>query len=528
MSSITLSQLAWATPDARPVFSGLDLNFGSERVGLVGRNGVGKTTLLKIIAGGLQPLSGSVSVNGTLGLLKQTVQVGPHETIASLFGVADSIAVLRRAEAGEASIEELAEADWTVEERIAAALAKVGLDGDTSTPLSDMSGGQRTRASLAAAIFAEPDFLLLDEPTNNLDRAGRDAVIGLLASWRAGAIIVSHDRELLEHMDAIVELTSLGAARHGGNWSQYRERKAVELQAAEHDLAHAEKRIAQVNRKTQLAAERKDRRDAAGARKSARGDLPRILLGARKDNAEASGGESARLAERQKQQAQEAAAAARARIETLQQMAIVLPPTGLAPTRTVLTLEKVTAGYDPAHPLVSNLSLSVVGPERVAIVGPNGSGKTTLVRAITGQMQPLEGKVSVAVDFALLDQRVSVLDPGASIAENFLRLNPGATENACRSALAGFLFRADAALQRVGTLSGGQVLRAGLACVLGGRNPPPLLILDEPTNHLDIDSIQSIEAGLAGYDGALLVVSHDETFLTNIGAERRVELSAPQ
>lgn len=524
MSSVTLSRVAWSTPAGRLLFSDLDLSFGFERVGLVGRNGVGKTTLLSIISGRVKPSSGSVSVGGTLGLLKQTVQIGSGDTLADMFGVSDSLAVLRRAEQGEASIEELAEADWTVGERVAAALAKVGLDANPSTLLSEMSGGQRTRANLAAAIFAEPDFLLLDEPTNNLDRAGRDTVISLLANWRAGAIIVSHDRELLEHVDAIVELTSLGAVRYGGNWGRYREQKAVELRAAEHDLAHAEKRIAEVNQKAQVAAERRDRRDAAGARKNARGDLPRILLGTRKNSAESSRGESARLAERQKVQALEAAAAARARIETLQQISIALPPTGLAASRSVFTLEKVSAGYDSARPLVRNLSLSVVGPERVALVGPNGSGKTTLIKVLTGQIQPFEGKVSVAVEFALLDQRVSVLRPELSVVENFLRLNPGSTENACRSVLAGFLFRADAALQLVGTLSGGQILRAGLACVLGGPNPPPLLILDEPTNHLDVESVRSIEAGLAAYDGALLIVSHDEIFLTNIGAERRVEL----
>src|SRR5690606_34795912 len=111
------------------------------------------------------------------------------------------------------------------------------------------------------------------------------------------------------------------------------------------------------------------------------------------------------------------------------------------------------------------------------------------------------------------------------IVENFMRLNPGASDNACRAALAGFLFRADAALQTVGALSGGQMLRAGLACVLGGPRPPQLLILDEPTNHLDLDSIEAIEAGLTAYDGALLVVSHDESFLANIGMDRRLDLA---
>jgi ATPase subunit of ABC transporter with duplicated ATPase domains len=126
----------------------------------------------------------------------------------------------------------------------------------------------------------------------------------------------------------------------------------------------------------------------------------------------------------------------------------------------------------------------------------------------------------------MLDQRVSLLDPALSIRDNFRRINPGADENACRAALARFMFRADAALQVAGSLSGGQLLRAGLACVLGGGTPPPLLILDEPTNHLDIDSIEAVEAGLRAYDGALLVVSHDEPFLEAVGITRRLALSA--
>jgi ATPase subunit of ABC transporter with duplicated ATPase domains len=129
-------------------------------------------------------------------------------------------------------------------------------------------------------------------------------------------------------------------------------------------------------------------------------------------------------------------------------------------------------------------------------------------------------------DFALFDQRVSLLDPAISIRDNFRRINPTADENACRAALARFMFRADAALQLVSTLSGGQLLRAGLACVLGGPRPPALLILDEPTNHLDIDSIEAVEAGLRAYDGALLIVSHDEAFLDAVGITRRLDLAS--
>jgi len=216
-ASITLSNLAWSTPEDRPLFSHLDLSFDARRTGLVGRNGVGKTTLLKLAAGDLPPQSGTVSVNGTLGILRQVVQVDPTETIADLFGVNEGLALLRRAEAGVAGIEELARADWTLEARIATALGRLGLKTSPEIPLATLSGGQRTRAGLAALLFAEPDFILLDEPTNDLDREGRKAVIDLLGAWRKGAVVVSHDRELLETMDAIVELTSLGATRYGGN-----------------------------------------------------------------------------------------------------------------------------------------------------------------------------------------------------------------------------------------------------------------------------------------------------------------------
>ncbi|HUN50051.1 MAG TPA: ABC-F family ATP-binding cassette domain-containing protein [Candidatus Sulfotelmatobacter sp.] len=526
-ASITLANVAWSAPDGRTLFSQLDLSFAAGRTGLVGRNGAGKTTLLRLIAGELAPQAGSVAAAGRLGLLRQAVQVQPAETIADLFGAREGLRLLRRAEDGDADAGDLAAVDWTLEARIAAALGRLGLAAEPATPLAALSGGQRTRARLAALVFAEPDFLLLDEPTNDLDRGGRAAVIALLANWRAGAVVVSHDRELLDTMDAIVELTPLGAARYGGNWRAYRERKALELAAARHDLADAEKRVADIAERAQAAVERKARKDRAGRKQRAKGDAPRIELGRQKDRSEKTGGENARMAERRQNQALADAAAARARIDILQPLSVALAPTGLPAGRMVLRLDAVTAGYAPERAVISGLSLSIIGPERIALTGPNGAGKTTFLALVTGQLMPWRGSVQVAAGFALLDQRVSLLDPRRSIRDNFRRLNPQAGENACRAALARFMFRAEAALQDVASLSGGQMLRAGLACSLGGTRPPALLVLDEPTNHLDIDSIAAVEAGLRAYDGALLVASHDEVFLENIGITRRLGFPLP-
>ena len=524
-ASIVVSGLSWSAPNGQSLFSHLDLSVGTERTGVVGRNGVGKSTLLRLITGDLASAPGHVYVNGRLGILRQNVQPRRDETVADLFGVTEGLAVLRRIEAGDASGDDLAAADWTLEARMSDVLQRAGLLTDHDTPLVALSGGQRTRAAVAALVFAEPDFLLLDEPTNNLDRDGRRAVIDLLAGWRAGAIVVSHDRELLDTMDAIVELTSLGATRYGGNWSDYRARKALELEAVRHDLASAEKRIAEAARKTQATAERQARRDRAGRKKGAKGGIPRIALGGLKDRSEDTGGENARLAERRRAQAVQAAATARERIEILQPLSVAIPSTGLAAGKTLLRMDAVTAGYSSSRPVIRDLSFDLTGPERLAVTGPNGSGKTTLLALVTGQLHPWCGTVKVMVGYAMLDQQVSLLDPAISVRDNFRRINPKADENACRAALARFMFRADAALQIVSTLSGGQLLRAGLACVLGGSTPPALLILDEPTNHLDLESIEAVEAGLCAYDGALLIVSHDEDFLKNIGISRRLDLS---
>ena len=496
-ASITLSSLSFALPDGRVLFSDLNFSFNQERIGLVGQNGVGKSTLLNLISRRLSLSAGQISVSGKLGVLRQNVGGEGGETIAGLFEVCAALANLRRAEAGDADAWEAA--DWTLETRLAEALGRAGLDAVPETPLNALSGGQRTRAALAAMIFTEPDFLLLDEPTNNFDHEGRAAVASLLSGWHGGALVVSHDRELLEGMDAVVELTTPGAARYGGGWSAYRARKAMELEAARQDLSEAERQMDATREKVQLAAEKKARKDGAGKRKAARGGAPRIRIGAMKRRAEVSSGDLRNLAERQIADAEAAAKAARERIEILETMKVSLPSTRLPAGRTVLVLRGVTAGYDAAAPVLLDLSLEVRGPERVALVGANGSGKSTLLRVITAALAPSAGEVHAAVRFVMLDQDVSLMTPGETVLENFRRLNPQADESACRAALARFRFRAGAALQQVATLSGGERLRAGLACVLGGADPPQLLILDEPTNHLDIASLEAVEAGLVAY-----------------------------
>lgn len=525
MPSATISRLTYTGPDGRTLLSNLDLSFGAGRTGLVGRNGVGKTTLLRLIAGQLTPASGSVTIAGRIGMLAQVVQPRPDETIAQLFGASAGLALLDKAMAGTASADELEAADWTLEARLDAALAGLELDVRPDTLLATLSGGQRTRAALAALVFDAPDLILLDEPTNNLDAEGRAAFADMLSRWRGAAIVISHDRALLDTMDAIVELTSLGATSYGGNFSFYRERKAQELATAQRDLSVAERQVSDAAKAAQEARERQDRRDAGGRRKGAKGDMPKIMIGGLKRRAEATAGGLDRLAEKLGDAAQAQAEAARARIEVLTPFAVKLKPSGVPAGKVMLRASGISGGYDAEKPVIRDFSMDIIGPDRVAISGPNGVGKTTLLKLLTGALRPSQGTVQIGGPLVMLDQQVGLLARDETIVDNFRRLNPHSSLNDCRAVLAAFKFRNDAALQMVETLSGGELLRAGLACVLGGTTPPMLVVLDEPTNHLDIEAIEVVEAGLRAYDGALLAISHDRAFLDNIGVTRDITLS---
>jgi ATPase subunit of ABC transporter with duplicated ATPase domains len=523
---VTLDGLSYATPDGRHLFQDLTLAFGAERTGLVGRNGAGKSTLLRLVTGELHPPAGAVTVRGRVGVLRQALTPPPGATVAGLLGVEPDLARLRRVEAGEGSDDDFADADWTLETRLETALAEVDLAGlDLARPASTLSGGQVTRATLAGLLALQPDLLILDEPTNNLDTSARDLVTQLLGRWKGGAIVVSHDRALLRRMDRIVELSGLGAQVFGGDYDLYAERKAQAEAAAARDLADAEKEAARVAREVQVAAERKARRDAAGKRSRIRADQPKIMLDFKAERAEASGGREKRLAERISGEAAQALSVAEARVERVRRLVFDLPPSRLAAAKTVLAFEAVSFGYPSQPPLLASRSFRITGPERVAACGPNGSGKTTLIRLAAGELEPTAGRVVRGTKAAFVDQQTALLGDAPTLVAAFRRLNPASTENAARAALARFLFRNTTAEKPVASLSGGERLRAALACVLLGDQPPQLLILDEPTNHLDLDSIQAVEAALASYDGALLIVSHDRDFLETIGVDREILLN---
>jgi ATPase subunit of ABC transporter with duplicated ATPase domains len=522
---LSLDSLSARTPDGRTLFDGLTLSVGArERVGLVGRNGSGKSMLLSIISGQATPSGGHCSLNGRAGLLAQS---WPESlSIAEALAIAEVRNATERVERGEGSDEDFALADWTLEARVAQALAEVGLtEMSLDRLIGTLSGGERTRVGLARLLIEGPDLILLDEPTNNLDAEGRAAVADLLSRWRGGAIIASHDRELLERVDRIVELAPTGVRQVSGGWSTYVEVRDADRARAAGELQAAAREVKATERAAQDRREAQARRDKAGRAYAASGSAPRILLGRQAERAENSAGRDGRLGERQAEAVLERLEAARAEVEVLAPLTIELPPTRLPANRELLAIDNAT--LDLGARRLGPWNLSIRGPQRVALTGPNGAGKSSLLRLAMGTAEPSSGTVKRAEGrLGLLDQHVGLLDAAATILANFLALNPDSAVQDAHAALARFAFRNRDAHRVVGTLSGGERLRAGLACIVGGTTPVQLLMLDEPTNHLDVDTIELLEAALARYDGALLIVSHDRRFLEAVGVTRTVSVSA--
>ncbi|MGH8965058.1 MAG: ATP-binding cassette domain-containing protein, partial [Actinomycetes bacterium] len=256
--SVVCSTLSFSWPDDTPVFQDLSFTLGEGRTGLVAPNGAGKSTLLKLIAGEYRPTGGSVSVQGVLGYLPQSLPFAGDLTVAQVLGIAPVLAALAAIEAGDASEEHFTTigTDWDIEERTRAQLDRLGL-GDVALDrrLDTLSGGQVVSLGLVAQLLTHPDVLLLDEPTNNLDLDARRRLADVLGEWSGCLLLVSHDRDLLDRMDLIAELNRGELRSYGGNFTAYEEAVRAEQEVAERNVRNAEQEVKREKREKQQARE---------------------------------------------------------------------------------------------------------------------------------------------------------------------------------------------------------------------------------------------------------------------------------
>ncbi|MEV4083648.1 ABC-F family ATP-binding cassette domain-containing protein [Nonomuraea fuscirosea] len=525
-ASIICSSLSFSWPDDTPVFSGLSFTVGPGRTGLVAPNGAGKSTLLKLIAGEYRPGGGGVSVNGVLGYLPQSLPLTGDLTVAEVLGIAPVIAALDAIESGDASEEHFATIgnDWDIEERTKAQLDRLDL-GDLALDrkLGTLSGGQVISLGLATQLLKQPDVLLLDEPTNNLDLDARRRLHTVLGDWNGCLLVVSHDRALLDRMDRIAELDRGEMRFYGGDFTAYEEAVRTEQEAAERTVRSAEQELKREKRELQQARERAERRASNAARNLKNAGLPRIFAGNMKRGAQESAGRAGQTHAARVSDAKSRLDEAGRAVRDEQKIVLHLPGTNVPAGRTVFHGEHLRARGLFVEP---GLDLTVRGPERIALTGRNGAGKSTLLRLVSGDLKPDGGTIRRADGrVAYLSQRLDLLDVERTVAENLAAFAPGMLEPERMTLLARFLFRGSRAHLPVGVLSGGERLRATLACVLCAEPAPQLLLLDEPTNNLDLVSVGQLESALSAYEGAFVVVSHDERFLAEIKVERWLELS---
>ena len=449
-----------------PLLRGAELGVGAgERICLVGRNGSGKSTLLKVAAGLLQPDAGTrfLQPGTTVRYLPQEPDLAGYDT------------TLDYVEAG------LGPGDDPY--RGAALLDQLGLTGREHP--ATLSGGQQRRAALARTLAPSPDLLLLDEPTNHLDLPAIEWLEAELASLRAGLVLISHDRRLLETLSRSLVWLDAGVTRRIDRGFAHFETWREEIEAeAERDLHKLGRQIAREE------------------------DWMRYGVTARRKRNMRRVGELAALRQKRRDAGGPATA-----------MRLAASETDLS-GKLVAVAEHVTKAY-AGPPVVADLSLRVIRGDRLGIVGPNGAGKTTLLNLLTGRDAPDAGSVTIGTNLQVvtLDQQRAALDPAATLADTLTTgggdtVRVGDTTQHVIGYMKQFLFKPEQARTPVGVLSGGERGRLLLACAMA--RPSNLIVLDEPTNDLDLETLDLLQDMLADYPGTVLLVSHDRDFLDRV------------
>ena len=461
------------------------------RVGLVGRNGTGKSTLFRAIAGDIAPEHGSIALpaRARIGRLPQEAPDGPDRLIDLVLAADRERSALIAEAEGAHDPHRIAEIQTRLADigahaapaRAAGILAGLGFaHEDQQRAVNEFSGGWRMRVALAAVLFAEPDLLLLDEPTNYLDLEGTLWLEDHLARYPRTVIVISHDRDLIDNaVDSILHLDGRRLTFYRGGYTAF-ERQRRERQALDQKLAKKQ----EAERKHILAFVERFRAKASKARQA----QSRLKLLAKLEPP------AARVADEVRE--------------------IVIPDPDRLLSPPIIAFDGVAAAYEPGKPVLRRVTLRIDADDRIALLGANGNGKSTLTKLISGRLAPSEGRITCADRLAVAyfaQHQLDELDPAASAYDHVRALMRDAPEAKIRARAGAIGFSGEAADIAVANLSGGEKSRLllGLACF----DAPHLVVLDEPTNHLDIDSRAALIEAINAFAGAVILVSHDRYLL---------------
>src|SRR3989338_10820739 len=494
-SVIVANDISFEVRGGVSIFKNLSVSLNGKKSGLVGKNGVGKTTLLRLFVREVEPTKGKIQKTGAISYLPQDYQLNLNQSVADVLGIKNTLEALAKIKEGEKDpgLIKIVGNDWDIQDRVSGKFEQLNIESlSFDRLLNSLSGGERTKDVLAKLLISEPDFIILYYPTNNLDHSSREIIYELVKNWERGLLVVSHDRNLLNLLDQTLELSNKG--------------------------------LKKTKKQAQKTKEKQQKRSSQGKKMRDKIGMPKIILGRMKETSETT---SSRLQEQHAKRIEGAVnnlEQAKEKISPENQINVDLSGTIVPTGKLIVEIKDVSFSYDDGKKLFQKFNLILHGPVRLALNGPNGSGKTTLIKLILNEIKPLSGEISLGVEkLAYLDQSVAILNKDKTLVEN-LKSFSGLDDNLARKWLARFLFRGQDVFKKADVLSGGERMRAALACILAGDKPPKLLVLDEPTNNLDLNSIEQIESALLNFRGSLVVISNDKNFLKNIGIKEEINL----
>ncbi|WP_018693774.1 ATP-binding cassette domain-containing protein [Algicola sagamiensis] len=501
------------------LLNGVSCTLTNPRVGLVGRNGAGKSIFASILAGSCLPTEGVVTANTSIAMYTQSSLGLRHQkrTIAQYLNVDHIIYALEQIESGSCDPKwfDVVGEQWEIQEKLNQKLSLHHLPQDLCLPCSSLSGGELAKLQLWHLFEQNAGLLILDEPSNHLDAQGKQWLNHQISQYQGYILLISHDRQLLRSMEQIWELSHLRLKQYGGNYDFYLEKISQESAAIERQFSCVQRQQKQLEMRAQKNKEKFEQRAALGNKTRKKGGQSKLLLNAMLDQATSSISNRLKNEAIQRKQLKQKLEQLEMQRERVKPQKIYIP-NGDPTSRNLVNIVNGMLSYGSNQPI----NLQINSETKLHLHGKNGSGKSTLLKAICGEKGLMNGTLQVNTSVCYLDQHFGRLDHKLTVLEQVLADSYRILESDARTLLAGIGFRRESVHLPVGTLSGGEKMK--LAMLIVSHHPAqPLLLLDEPDNHLDIHSKNLLADVLNQYRGAFVLVSHDDEFVHQTGVNCR-------
>lgn len=529
--SLQVQNLTYIHPDKEVLFHNISFSVSANtKCAVTGHNGSGKSTLLQIIAHRLQSASGAVICESEPYFIPQLFGQYDSLTIAGALGISETIRALHAILDGDVTESNFICLDdkWDIEEQAMAALDKWNIGNiPLSAALNDLSGGEKTKVFLAGISLHAPKLILMDEPTNHLDLKAREKLYEYIRQFAGTLLVVSHDRTLLNLMSAIYEMSVEGIRFYPMNYDAYKSQKEAELHSKMELLGNRQKELKKALKEVQNAMERQQKHNVRGEKLNKKKGIARIAMGNQQDRAEKTTSKLNKVQQDKLQTIYSQIRDIKSSVINTDAMKIDFYSSDLHAGKKLIEARQINFAYKESRNLwPDNLDFTVYSGERIWLAGNNGSGKSTLLKLITSTLEPTEGTMyrTDNLQYVYLDQEYSLIRSSSTILEQVASFNSVMAEHELKICLNRFLFPQKVWDKKCAYLSGGERMRLALCCLMVSQSTPDVIIADEPTNNIDIANIHILTDVLKDYEGTLIVVSHDMTFIEDLKISKKILL----